>query len=105
MQLWHYEPAPVAARLTYLSDEKGALEFIGWNTVERAFAGLSPWSKSLHVRAYGDFVAQDKEFILIDATPSYVARLLLRDGASMRPVDTYRNQWVYEVKLPTASRD
>jgi len=100
MQLWHYEPQPIADRLVYVSDEKAALELYGWNTTERAFAGLQPFSKNVHVRTYADFVRGDRRFTLIDAGPGHVTRELLRDGAEIRMIATYRNQFVLDVQLP-----
>jgi hypothetical protein len=100
MQLWHYEPAEVANRLVYVSDEQGALDLFGWNTTERAFDGLKPWSKMVHIQHYDEFVRGRKRFLLIEATPGYVSRKLLQAGATMVAKEPYRDDWVFEVELP-----
>jgi 4-amino-4-deoxy-L-arabinose transferase-like glycosyltransferase len=102
MQLWHYEPAAIASRLFYVSDEKSALEYFGWNSTERALDGIKPWSQIVHVEHYPDFVRQEKRFVLIEGTPGYISQELVRDGAVLTAKAMYRNQWVFEVDLPDA---
>ena len=100
MQLWHYEPESVSERLFYVADEKAAVELFGWNTTERAFAGLQPFSKRVHLRSYADLMRGEKRFTLIEGIPGYVARMLLADGAELRMMATFRNEWVFDVQLP-----
>ncbi len=102
MQLMHFEPPALAARLFLVCDEKAALEMFGWNTPERAIAGLKPWSDRVHSVLYDEFVRERKRFLLIEGQPGYVSRNLLRDGASIVPRGVYRNQFVFLVELPGA---
>jgi hypothetical protein len=102
MQLWHYKPAEVGRRLIYVADEKGALEFNGWNTPERAFAGLKPWTTHIHIESFDEFLRSGRRCLLIEGAPSYVSRNLIRDGGAITARGMYRNQFVFEVELPTS---
>jgi hypothetical protein len=98
MQLWHYERPEIAERLVFLADLKGAAEYQGYNTIELLFPRLARWSNAVHVLPYTDFVQQHRRFLLVDTLRGYVARLLIREGATLTAKGAYRDKWVFEVE-------
>jgi hypothetical protein len=102
MQLWHYKPDGIANRLWYLLDEKAALEFDGWNTTERAFAGLQPWTRHIQVEKYDVFTSRCASFVLIEGVPSHIIRRLLQEGAAITATGVYRGHFVFHVDRLTS---
>jgi hypothetical protein len=98
MQLWHYERPEMAQRLVFLADLKGAAEFQGYNTIELLFPRLERWSNVVNAEPYAEFVQKHPRFLLVDTLRGYVAKLLLRDGATLTAKGSYRDKWVFEVE-------
>jgi hypothetical protein len=100
MQLWHYLPQDVAARLTFVSDEKAAMEIQGYDNIERLFPRLAPFSDRVRVEPYAEFTRAHQRFLLVDSLRGYMPVLLWRDGATLTARNSYRGQWVFQVEMP-----
>jgi hypothetical protein len=97
--LWHYQPRGVAERLVFVADERAAVEHQGYNTIELLFPRLKLWSERINVESYEEFVQKNRQFLLIDNLRGYVAKLLLRDGATLTAKTSYKNLWVFQVEM------
>jgi hypothetical protein len=104
MQLWHYERPETVQRLVYLADLKGAKELQGHNTIELLFPRLQLWSKVVKVEPYAAFIRQHRRFLLVDTLRGYVAKMLMRSGATLTAKGFYRYQWIFEVEQNGAAK-
>jgi hypothetical protein len=82
----------------FLVDYKAAVEQQGYDTIERLFPRLEPWSNVVNAEPYADFIARNPEFILVDTLRGYVAKQLLRGGATLTARGSYRDKWVFLVQ-------
>jgi len=82
LQLRHYAPPSVAARLKYLSSPRRSLRHEGHDTMERALTALRPVA-GLDVEEYDAFLATGRPF-LVYGTSSWVLAALIADGADVR---------------------
>jgi len=63
MRLKYYAPQDIGSRLVYLADPQAALEYLGYDTVDRGILDLEPWFQ-LNVQEYGRYVMSRRRFFL-----------------------------------------
>jgi 4-amino-4-deoxy-L-arabinose transferase-like glycosyltransferase len=83
LQLTHYAPPALAARLVYLSDPDASLRHAGWDTSDRALRELRRWA-ALNVADYGPFRAAHSCF-LVYGRAGWLRPALEADGVHFEP--------------------
>jgi hypothetical protein len=109
-RLSFYARRDLAGRIAYLADPKSAIEYLGWDTVDRGLLALNPWFP-LNVRWFDEWVAEHPSFLMLGPAaewswgPVGMARL----GANARLVDVVLTEnlllSVRDLKPPAIPRE
>jgi hypothetical protein len=93
VQMWHYAPERLKARLVFLADDASAVKYMGFETIDGGIRALIPWAP-VQVREYAEFATPGKEFLVYQNSlrPGWVLSRVVADGAgvAIRKVTTFR---------------
>jgi hypothetical protein len=87
-RLSFYARRDLGGRIVYLSDPQSAIDYLGWDTVDRGLLDLNPWFP-LNVRWIDEWVAEHPSFLLLGPPSnwSWAPEGLAKMGADVRIVD------------------
>jgi hypothetical protein len=101
LQLWHYAPGPLKARLFYVASPELAVAYTDTDTIDRNLLLLRDWG-SIQVVEYGKFATAGKDILIYQNTEKtgWLVPKLLHDGGSARLEKWTRNRALLRVRVP-----
>jgi hypothetical protein len=92
-RLSFYARRDLAGRIAYLADPQSAIEYLGWDTVDRGLLALNPWFP-LNTRWIDEWVAEHPSFLLLGpaAVWSWAPQGLAKLGADARLIDVFATE-------------
>jgi hypothetical protein len=63
VQLAHYAPRALAARLIYLTDPSASLRYLGHDSGDRAILNMRPWFP-FKIEEYGPYITSQRQFLV-----------------------------------------
>jgi len=104
LEVDHYAPPEIAARLYSLSDRAAAIRYTGSTLFDSGYEGLTKWFPIRgHFARYSDFIAQHESFFVYCASDDPFAWLLKQLAAEKIPVrliGSRGNALLLEVRVP-----
>jgi hypothetical protein len=101
LQLRHYAPADLAARLLYLSDGEASRRHMRHDLPDRAVQALNRWA-DLNVVEYGPFVTTHPRFLLYGSA-CWVPFELVATGARLEVRAARKPEMLFDVVTPRAA--